>query len=117
MSDLLTLKSAEYTAPSDRDMQISKTVVSQIQAMTLLGCGYYGSMSCGDQVTVLKFRLARAYGHREIVVRLNGADLYDVVVYRFGRNFAKILVSEHSDIYCDQLDQIVYDGIAKSCER
>lgn len=98
----------------DRERAIAQIIVGQIQPLTLMGCGFVGYVPRMSG-TLLRFRLAgRAYGVREVEIVLNGADYYDVTVYRYGKGMKKILVTESKDVDCERLDGVVYDGIAKS---
>lgn len=103
-------------AATERDHAIARNIVSQVNAMTLMASGFtsYVAVPNGAEID---FRLARAYGHRTVEVTLNKWDMYDVTVYRFGRNMKKHLVIEYTMVFADQLDQLIYDGINKSCER
>lgn len=99
---------------TDRDRSIANTVVKQIDSMTLLGNGFAGFNAIPNGAE-LEFRLSRPYGHRSIFITLNAMDEYDVKTVRFGKNFKQYDVAEHNGVHFDQLSELIWQDIAKSC--
>lgn len=101
---------------NERDTAIANTISKQIPMMTMLGNGFtkYAPIPKGAE---FEFRLSRPYGHRSIFITLNSMDMYDVKTVRFGRNFKEYVVAEHSNIFAENLSEIIWQDIATSCER
>ena len=99
---------------TERDASIARTIVSQIDRMTLAGNGFsqYSAIPSGAE---LEFRLSRPYGHRSIFITLNAMDTYTIKTVRFGKNFKEHVVAEHDGIFFDQLDEVIWGDISKSC--
>lgn len=96
-----------------RDMN-PKTTLTQISRWTLMGFGWTGWTTAGPSAMDLRFRLARPCGQRRVRIVLNALDLYDVEVYRYGRGNKEHHVTTYQNVYCDQLDDVISDGIDKS---
>jgi hypothetical protein len=99
---------------TERDRAIANIIIKQIDGMTLIGNGAAGYAAIPNGVQI-DFKLSRAYGHRSIFITLNAMDMYDIKTVRYGKNFKEYDVAEHSDIIFDQLDDIIWGDIAKSC--
>lgn len=99
---------------TDRDSAIASTIKKQIGFMTLAGNGFhhYNAIPNGAE---FEFRLSRPYGHRSIFITLGAMDTYTVKTIRFGKNAKQHVVAEHEGVYFDQLDDIIWSDIAKSC--
>lgn len=102
------------TQATERDASIARTLVNQIGKMTLAGNGFTGFAAIPNGAE-LEFRLSRPYGHRSIFITLNGKDLYDMKVVRFGKNFREYTVVEYTDVYFDQMNDRIWEGISQSC--
>lgn len=100
---------------TERDHTIGQTLMRQIHPMTLLANGFkqWGSIPNGAE---LEFRLSRPYGHRSIFITLNGNDYYDMKVVKFGKNFTPKTVREYNDVDFTQLNELIHEGIARSCD-
>lgn len=101
---------------TDRDRSIATTLIKQIDKGTLLGNGF-SSFSAIPNGAELEFRLSRPYGHRSIFITLNAMDYYNVKTVRYGKNFKEYDVAEHEMVSFDQISEIIWSDISKSCER
>lgn len=101
------------TYDTGRDMVPGQTL-AQINRWTLIGSGWTGWTPAGPSGMDLHFRLARPCGQRRITVVLEASDTYTVNVYRYGRGGKEHHVHTYQNVYCDQLDDVIADGIDKS---
>lgn len=102
------------TQATERDASIARNLVNQIGRMTLAGNGFTGYTAIPNGAE-LDFRLSRPFGHRSIYITLNAMDTYDMKVVRYGKNFREYTVVEYSGVFFDQLNDLIWEGIAKSC--
>lgn len=89
--------------------QIAATTRSQIGVMNLMACGARKfSYSADGQLT---FKVGGRM--RSIEITLDASDTYTVRLVRITRNYSRVVVEEHSDVYCDVLGQVVYGAVNK----
>lgn len=100
---------------TERDRGIAQTIRNQISNITLLANGFHAYCAIPNGAE-LEFRLSRPYGHRSIFITLNGLDYYDIKVVKFGRNLNPKTVREYSNVDFTQLDELIHEGIARSCD-
>ena len=99
---------------SERDVFIANNIMKQIDEMTLVGNGFTSRSAIPNGVQI-DFHLSRPFGHRSIFITLNAWDMYEIKTVRYGKNFKEHVVAEHSDIMFDQLNDIIWGDISKSC--
>lgn len=90
------------------NVEIANAILDQISFWTKAACGFREMVAVerGLRVKVLR-------GHF-LTVTLNGRDLYDVVHTRKKRGkYEWVTVESKSDIYCDQLSDVIYHMLNK----
>jgi len=88
-------------------MQVAETIRSQINK-TVLMCAAarnYGAIENKEGLYGIQFKISNTSKYKFATVRivLNGADLYDIEI----KNIRGRIVDNKTDIYCDQLSEIL----------
>lgn len=86
----------------------ARTILRQIGPMTLMACGARNYVDLGDGV---HFNVLTGRSHK-IVVKLAANDTYTVERVRL-RNYTVESVEHATDVYCDQLSDVVYHMVNK----
>ncbi len=96
---------------------IGKTIRQQIGIMTLMACGAREFKLIGienGEKPGLQFRVNKGASRQYIKVILEPNDTYTVISYRLKRiTDEHIDIIDLYDIYCDQLNEIVYKLVNK----
>ncbi len=99
------------------EQQIAQTIIQQIRATDRYAMGAWGTreLMSLDETSKrsggLQFRVSGSKLRGKISIELNHLDTYNVTAYRL-RNHEAHVVSQVTDIYCDQLMSIV-DGMVE----
>ncbi len=88
-------------------IQVAETIRSQIHP-TVLMCAAarnYGAIENKEGLYGIQFKISNTSKYKFATVRivLNGADLYDIEI----KNIRGRIVESKTDIYCDQLSEIL----------
>ncbi len=88
-------------------IQVAETIRSQIHP-TVLMCAAarnYGAIENKEGLYGIQFKISNTSKYKFATVRivLNGADLYDIEI----KNIRGRIVDNKTDIYCDQLSEIL----------
>ncbi|WP_455643767.1 hypothetical protein [Parabacteroides sp.] len=75
--------------------------------IVMTGSKYFVYDRNEDGNTYLRMKLTRNRSKAQYLrIILNSSDLYDMIFYRFDRKDNHIVVKEHNNVYCDQLQEL-----------
>ena len=95
------------TNNTNQMMQVAETIRSQIHPHVLM-CGAsrnFGAFENEQGLYGIQFKISNTSKYKFATVRivLNGADLYDIEI----KNIRGRIVESKTDIYCDQLNEVL----------
>ena len=104
---MIKLTKKKETMTNNEMMTVAETIRSQIHP-TVLMCAAarnYGAIENKDGLYGIQFKISNTSKYKFATVRiiLNGCDLYDIEI----KNIRGRIVDSKTDIYCDQLSNIL----------
>ena len=106
-NNMIKLTKKKETMTNNEMMTVAETIRSQIHP-TVLMCAAdrnYGAIENKDGLYGIQFKISNTSKYKFATVRiiLNGCDLYDIEI----KNIRGRIVDSKTDIYCDQLSNIL----------
>ena len=89
--------------------QIAKTIRQQIGMVTLMACGARNWRFLENGKRGISFQVGAGSRRHFINIGLEPDDTYTIVSYKLKRiTNERIQLAAHTDIYCDQLTDLIY---------
>ena len=106
-NNMIKLTKKKETMTNNEMMTVAETIRSQIHP-TVLMCSAsrnFGAIENKDGLYGIQFKISNTSKYKFATVRivLNGCDLYDIEI----KNIRGRIVDSKTDIYCDQLSNIL----------